>query len=468
MDIEKVIEKNKRNIWQAIDDYKAHACNTDILDDITADFVDRLAKDNAYAKSELRELFRKSPVWNEELDALVINGTRTHNTDYGRIRNLANKILAPAYIGVSDEKMRLLNMAINFFADTKGDKASYIDAIKTLAPKAYAPNKKRSRVFKALCDELGISDDTAGSEFQRLYAQFADELSSKKIDFKFFVSLNPAHFLTMSNPKGDDRGSTLTSCHSLNSTEYTYNNGCSGYARDNYSIITFVAADPNVPETLNNRKIMRQIFAYKPGNGLLLQSRLYNTSGGTYGAQAESKVYRDLMQREIAELEQAPNLWKTYTYFNNTRCTISAGTGFGGYPDWFYGAFAAKFSIRSDKAESYEPFYIGTYGLCICCGKEISTHLYCESCGDEDDNETSRCECCDDFFEDTYPVYNHEGIEIYVCANCRDRYYAYCEECGAYYPKEYVTTTKEGERICDRCLEKKEQLAADEKAEAVA
>lgn len=468
MDIEKVIEKNKRNIWQAIDDYKAHACNTDILDDITADFVDRLAKDNANAKSELRELFRKSPVWNEELDALVINGTRTHNTDYDRIRNLANKILAPAYIGVSDEKMRLLNMAINFFADTKGDKASYIDAIKTLAPKAYAPNKKRSRVFKALCDELGISDDTAGSEFQRLYAQFADELSSKKIDFKFFVSLNPAHFLTMSNPKGDDRGSTLTSCHSLNSTEYTYNNGCSGYARDNYSIITFVAADPNVPETLNNRKIMRQIFAYKPGNGLLLQSRLYNTSGGTYGAQAESKVYRDLMQREIAKLEQAPNLWKTYTYFNNTRCTISAGTGFGGYPDWFYGAFAAKFSIRSDKAESYEPFYIGTYGLCICCGKEISTHLYCESCGDEDDNETSRCECCDDFFEDTYPVYNHEGIEIYVCANCRDRYYAYCEECGAYYLKEYVTTTKEGERICENCLEKKEQLAADEKAEAVA
>ena len=64
-------------------------------------------------------------------------------------------------------------------------------------------------------------------------------------------------FLTMSNPKGDKRGCTLTSCHSLNSTEYGYNNGCSGYARDNYSIITFVAADPNNPETLNNRKTMR-------------------------------------------------------------------------------------------------------------------------------------------------------------------------------------------------------------------
>ena len=177
----------------------------------------------------------------------------------------------------------------------------------------------------------------------------------------------------MSNPKGDKRGSTLTSCHSLNSTEYGYNNGCSGYARDNYSIITFVAADPNNPENLNNRKTMRQIFAYMPNNGLLLQSRLYNTTGGTYGAQAESKIYRDLMQREIAELEQAPNLWKTYTYFNNTQCTISAGTGFGGYPDWMYQNFAAKISIRSDKADSYEPFFVGTYGLCICsAGRECN------------------------------------------------------------------------------------------------
>ena len=44
---------------------------------------------------------------------------------------------------------------------------------------------------------------------------------------------------------------------------------------------------------------MRQMFAYKVNNGLLLQSRLYNTSGGTYGAQKESKLYRDLVQREI-------------------------------------------------------------------------------------------------------------------------------------------------------------------------
>ena len=43
---------------------------------------------------------------------------------------------------------------------------------------------------------------------------------------------------------------------------------------------TFTVADPADKETLNNRKTTRQVFAYKPGNGLLLQSRMYNTSGG--------------------------------------------------------------------------------------------------------------------------------------------------------------------------------------------
>ena len=454
-DIEKVVEKNKQNIWKAIDDYRAHTDQTEVLDDISDKFVDRLAWDNAYAKRELRQLFRTSPVWNEELDALVINGTRTHNPDYKHIRCLADNILAPVYDVCDEQKRGLLNSAVNFFAIEKGEKTHCIEAIQALAPRAYAPHKKRSRIFKALCDALGISDGSAGSDFQRLYAQFADELSAKKIDFKFYVSLNPAHFLTMSNPKSDKRGSTLTSCHSLNSTSYTYNNGCSGYARDEYSFIAFVAADPDVPETLNNRKTMRQVFAYKPGNGVLLQSRLYNTSGGTRGAQAESKIYRDLVQRELSQLEQVPNLWHTFNYFNNDHCKIGTGVGFGGYPDWMYQEFDAKISIRQDRSDAFEPFYIGTYGLCICCGEEISSNLYCEDCRteNEDDDDSSQCDACEEYFGETYPVYNSDGREIYVCASCRDRHYAYCAECGCYYPQEEVVAVEGGARICRHCLE---------------
>ncbi len=393
MNTQEKIELTKKNIWQALNDYRSHTTWTRTMDNVSDPFVSRLAKDNVLAKADLRNLFRTSPVWNEKLDAFIINGTRTHNPDYRRIQSLANAILYPAILKTDVETEDRIRLAVTFFSNPEREPAPAIEAIHLLAPDTYAPGKKPSRIFKSLCDALHVSNDTAGSDFQRLYAQFADELSSKKIDFKLYVSLNPAHFLTMSNPKSDNCGDTLTSCHSLNSTEYEYNNGCIGYARDNVTFIAFVAADPDNPETLNNRKTMRQIFAYRPGNGLLLQSRLYNTSGGTRGAQEDSNLYRDLIQRELSALEHAPNLWKTCSYFGNSHCTIRTGEGFGGYADWTYEDFDAKLSIRADHAGNFEPFTIGTYGLCIDCGCEIDAWLYCSDCNEEEEDEEMCDEC---------------------------------------------------------------------------
>ena len=104
MDIQEKIRQNTKNIWQAMDDYRAHTYTTGVLDAITHKFVDRLAEDNAHAKAELRNLFRQSPVWNEELDALVINGTRTHDPDSYRVHRLASDILCPAYCFAPSEK----------------------------------------------------------------------------------------------------------------------------------------------------------------------------------------------------------------------------------------------------------------------------------------------------------------------------------------------------------------------------
>lgn len=448
MEIQKKIKMLKQNIRLALNDYGRYTTQTKVLDDVSDAFVDRLAEDTAYAKDELRELFRKSPVWNEELDALVINGTRTHNPDKVRISGLARDILRDVRSKANYEKADLIDQAIHFFVYPEDDSSSPIAAIKKLAPRAYAKNKKPSRIFKSLCDKLGVSDDTAGSDFQRLYAQFADELSAKKIDFKLFVSLNPAHFLTMSNPKQDKRGNTLTSCHSFNSTEYEYNCGCSGYARDEYSFIVFTVANPDVRETLNNRKTTRQIFAYKPNNGLLLQSRLYNTSGGTYGGQEDSKLYRDLVQREISDLENVPNLWKTYTYCENDKYIIDTGKGFGGYADWTYKDFDAKISIRKDHAHNCHEFTVGTYGLCISCGCEIDEKLYCKSCWNKCKEE---CDECGAGVESLYEVHNRRGDIIYVCSECRATYYDFCEECEEYYPRAEITTMADGQHICRNC-----------------
>lgn len=464
VDIEQVIAQSEENIRQALQDYAAHTDQTDVMDDVSDAFVHRLAKDNAYAKRELRELFSKSPVYDAKLDALVINGTRTHDPDPERILALGQDILRDALWQELPDGTKFSHEAmwdiLNFFAgcwydETERDR--YIARINYIAPKAYKEGRKPSRVFKQICQALDVADETAGSEFQRLYAQFADELTTRKIGFKLFVSLNPAHFITMSNPKRDGRGNTLTSCHSFNSTEYSYNNGCTGYARDNWSFIVFTAADPTDPETLNNRKTTRQIFAYMPGNGVLLQSRLYNTSGGTSGAQEESKLYRDLVQREISALEDAANLWCTFRCVDEDDHVegdyVSTGYGFGGYEDWIYRDFHAHISVRSDHDEEgkFEPLEIGTYGICVCCAEETSHGVYCEDCEGGDRYECDECGSRMDE-EDLYTVRNHRGDEIQVCEDCRDRYYTQCDECGEWFPNDDVVRTANGDYVCQDCL----------------
>jgi len=457
MDMQKIIDRAEGNIRQALKDYAAHTMQMDVLQDISDPFITRLARDSSYAKQELRELFSKSPVWREDLDALVINGTRTHDPDYNRIYSLASRILQPA-IANGVDPYDIETVASSFATPnlTSATQEWRIAAINRLAPKAYVPGKKLSRVFKALCVKLGVSDESAGSEFQHLYAQFADELTTRKIDFKLFVSINPAHFLTMSNPKNDDRGMCLTSCHSLNSTHYSFNNGCAGYARDECSFIVFTVDDPTNLETLNNRKTTRQIFAYKPGNGLLLQSRMYNTAGGVYGAAEDSKLYRDLVQREISMLEGAPNLWKTGQFYREHEDCVEIGYGFGGYTDWTYEDFDAHISIRHDHTHDYKPLVIGTYGLCVCCGAEIGSGMYCEDCKN---GGKQLCEHCNEYFSqsDLYEVQDEHGDTIHVCEDCRDNHYTYCGECEQYHPAEEMEKVYRASGVdmlvCEDCLD---------------
>ncbi|MBR0288985.1 MAG: hypothetical protein IJQ82_08410 [Selenomonadaceae bacterium] len=240
MSSNELVALNVRNIRKAIADYGAHTTQTDVLSDVSDSFIERLARYSVFAKGDLYRLLSQSSVWNEELQALVINGTRTHDPDYRKIHSWMYCILNDLITRTDDATREKIYTAMRFFDSPDLDLTGSIAAIKELAPKAYRANKKKSRVFKALCDALSVTDETHGSEFQRYFAMLADELNGRKIDFKLYLSINPAHFISMSNPKCDERGSTLTSCHSFNSTEYPYNCGCVGYALDNVTITTLM------------------------------------------------------------------------------------------------------------------------------------------------------------------------------------------------------------------------------------
>lgn len=451
---EEEIRKLEKQITDALGYYTEHAPSNGI-ENVSHAFIENLASDNAVAKSALRELFRKSPVWNEELDALVINGTRTHDADPKRVRTMAAQILkAMPYDSIVEAFMNCCvysEPGSTLYGD-EGDGYFTSEAyLETVAPGAYHPGKKPSRVFKAICDAKGITDNAKNSSFQRMYAQLADELSAKKIDFKLFVTPGPGYFLTMSNPKYDDRGATLTSCHSLNSDDYTYNGGCSGYARDETSFLVFTAADPSDVESLFNRKTTRQVFAYKPGGGVLLQSRLYNTNGGTEGAQHESAVYRDLIQREISELEGAINLWSTSASSDSD--LIRMGCGFGGYPDWTYSSFDGKVSVRQDVKILPQYIVVGAPGLCFECGctTDDDEGRFCRDC-----RCVAKCDWCDEIYDedDLHVAYDNRGREVMVCEHCLQDDFIWCGECESYQHIDNARWVDAiGEYVCDNCID---------------
>lgn len=518
-----LIALNVRNIRQALKDYTAHTSHKGQLDLVSERFIETLAADSADSKAELRELLRKSSAWDEELQALVINGTKTHDPDPYKAYDIMTDIIVP-YMGPVGEEFAI---KCNRLCDCMEDLIRYnntespwlensIAGIQEIAPHAYKPGKKLSRVFRDACVELGIADETAGSEFQRLYAKLSDELNMKKLDYKLFVSINPAHFLTMSNPKWDDRGETLISCHSLNSRAYPYNTGTIGYARDHYTMIAFTVADPDDPTSLNNRKTTRQIYAYKPGNSVLLQSRMYNTGGGCNCADELSKEYREIIEREISELENEPNLWRCPTNSADSHFIIMHDL-FSGYPDWTYEHMGGKVVFRKSN-DSPEPIEIGAAAICIECGNEMydpsslsccADLCVCARCGDSIheadgfefpngefvcssclDNYYHCCICCDciineadtvcingycycedcanDYVEtcahcgetiqirdtafSSADAYDFDGNGDYICNDCVENHYFYCDCCNVVYPLgEQVEV--DDERLCARCAE---------------
>ena len=331
-----LIAQNCNAIDVALRDYVAHVhsdnANAGIYTpDISDAFIHRLATDATNAKSGLRDMFRQVDGWNEDLQAVILNGTQTHNPDNAKVYRLVSKLLDTAPIDYSDR----LIVAKHFFLRGVEKKPDFVDALKYFIGKKYRADKKKSKLFNELAKAVGI--DTTSKEYKKLYAQLADELNGRQIDFKLFLSINPAHILTASNPIDDVRGECLVSCHSLNRDDFSYGTGNIGYARDNVTFVAFTVADPTKPELLNNRKNNRQLYHYKPNSGVLLQNRLYTSRGGVYGKNQTADLYRDLVQRTISQAECADNLWITRNYndgCNDFDIGFDADKNFSGYSDW--------------------------------------------------------------------------------------------------------------------------------------
>ena len=166
-----------RNIRKAISDYGLHTSKKTVIEDISEDFVSRLARDNYWRKFELRALFRRSPHWNEDLDCLILEGVRECEPDYHRIEYLLDQLFVEQLDHVRyTKRYKLLTSALCWFtlngSESEFIKEERLNALKAIAPKAWAPNKRITRVLYSLCVALGVN--TSSSEFKRIFPMNLD------------------------------------------------------------------------------------------------------------------------------------------------------------------------------------------------------------------------------------------------------------------------------------------------------
>ena len=217
----------------------------------------------------------------------------------------------------------------------------------------------------------------------------------------------------------EDCGETMISCH-------PFKNGCVGYARDSVTMIAFTASDDKKPETLNNRKTNRQLFMYKVGNGVLLQSRLYTTCrDNSYGGVECDECGWEYDEDDLTEAYNA----------DGERVLVCDDCLLHNY---FY----------CDECETYHHnncLAIEEHGRYICydCARENENYFYCEDC-DSYHHIDEQCWVGDD--------YNGH----YVCNDCFEEY-SYCNDCECYHYSGNVLIAydENGDEIqaCRDCLE---------------
>jgi RNA binding exosome subunit len=221
---------------------------------------------------------------------------------------------------------------------------------------------KTSRAFNRVCAEYGVDKL---DQYNKLFAQYADMVSGLKRKMKFYISLNPLDYLTMSF------GNSWSSCHTIdkknergmpNSYRGMYCGGTLSYMLDETSIITYV--HNHATEDHEEGKVYRNMFHYY--DGTLIQGRIYPQ--GNDGATDLYSEFRHIVQSEFTKLlGLSKDEWIKRTckcddntssygvhyrdYLNYTECNVS-------YP-------------KEMPMSAYNTVPIGHERICVNCGCDI-------------------------------------------------------------------------------------------------
>ena len=235
---------------------------------------------------------------------------------------------------------------------------------------------KTSRAFNRVCSAYKVDKLP---QYNKLFAQYADMVSGLKRKVKFYISLNPLDYLTMSF------GNSWSSCHTIDkrnergmpsSYHGMYCGGTVSYMLDCTSFITYV--HNHATEDHEEGKIYRNMFHYD--GGALVQGRIYPQ--GNDGATDLYREFRKIVQGELSKLLEVNDEWikRTCGCDNNTQ---SFGVHYRDYLS--YGECNVSYPREMPQAASHV-VRIGRERVCPNCGLDISdnedtgflTHVNCD------------------------------------------------------------------------------------------
>lgn len=453
-------ETIKQQVYDVLDEYDKNYSHSS---------VDENLKSWESNKGWLLELLRHHSNWNEEALAVVFEVTHNREIDKATVNshkydlgNLIEEIRLPDC--ERNKFMKALNaVAFTYTKTLPGIETASL--IKKYCGVSCSVGQKNSRIINAICKKYGLDKHP---EYNARFAKLADALNPLQVKRTALLSVHPADFLEMSNRKN-----SWSSCHCLNNGEY--HAGTLSYMNDACSII-FYTVDDSVSEMFHTApKRTRQIFCYN--DGILLQSRLYPQTDD----EETREMYRNIVQRTIADCLKAPNLWNLKRDQKEVDQRITTHVDALHYRDYEYECYKANISLlKSANVDEDDSILVGDTAYCIDCSEPISENntLYCDACNDdgyvscnecynrihEDDAHfiegnyycnacCSYCTHCDGYTTGTTTeVQGRRGNSNEVCQSCLEENYYYCEGCDSYFHSDRGHHLAD-DFCCNDCLE---------------
>jgi hypothetical protein len=274
----------------------------------------------AEAKSELMNLLRLHPDWNEDAKAVVIEFKEGRGIERDVVDEITFMMMEIAIDQVAPQSFDYFRIAfeaaVSEYSHTLSEGA--LATIREHAQIKCATGEKTSRIIGKICRKYGLDQH---ERYNNIFAQLSDALNPIQMPRTAVLSVHPCDFLEMSS-----KSNTWTSCHNL--SDGLYQGGTLSYMIDPVSMI-FFTVDPDVTECFYRApRRTRQMFFYK--DSCLFQSRLYPNGSDEFAEQNRSLVHKIL-----ATCLGVPNLWVLKTKRDDLTCIESAEES-AQYPDYDY------------------------------------------------------------------------------------------------------------------------------------